>query len=535
MRAPTFLFGALAALALTPSLAAASTYCAGVSGGGCITSYPATGAGLQSALDAADLGVDIDGTPDTVLVGPGTYAAPSGFRTIGGDLSIVGSGESTILSSTGSGGAETDVVLALKPGGTPAASVSSLQVRLIDSVQAGAIFSFRKVSDVHIGGPGTLIDDAIALPNGGRVTRTLIDPAAFKDGIAIDAQGGVIEDTLVRLRVGAPADRAAGVIVSSPAVIGTSTLTIRHLTMVGDGSPQIVGIRVQADKLSTGVVTSVLHLRDSLLHGLGTALVRTGGARNPNPICKSDCFDAVANIDTTYSSLAAASVLETGPGAITAGPGNLADAEPLLGPGGDPLAGSSLINAGDPAGAEAGDSATDLAGGARIQAGRRDIGAVESALSPPAPVVPPPPPVTSPAGAQAALVVSVLSLSHRRFRVGAPPRRGTTVRFTLSAAASYTLGIERVLPGRLAARRGKAPLCRATKRRAKASRGKACSLYRKAGTLTGRAAGGAVSVAFSGRIGRSALKPGSYRLTVGARDGAGRAAQAQRVTFTVRQ
>ena len=424
-------------------------------------------------------------------------------------------------------------MLALKPGGTPAASVRSLQVQLTSTVQAGGIFGFREVADVHVGGPGTLVDDGIQLPDGGRVTRTLIDPTAFKDGLAIDATSGVIEDTLIRMRVGAPADRANGVIGSGATPAMPTILTLRHVTILGDGSPNTIGVRAQVQQSSTAVVSQIIHVRDSLLHGLSTALSRQGVARNPITDCKSQCFDAVADIDTRYSSLAAGAVEASGPGAISPGPGDLNDPEPALAPDASIQAGSPLINAGDPAAPEAGDSATDLAGHERIQAGRRDIGALESAFAPAPVPATPTAPVSAPVPAHQAPVISALTLSHRRFRVGAPPRRGTTVRFTLSAPAGYTLRIDRVLAGRKLVRRGRPSVCRTTKARAKAARGKPCRSYKKVGVLARAQATGAVSVAFPGRLGRKALRPGAYRLTVEARDGTGAVAQPRRVTFTV--
>ena len=78
--------------------------------------------------------------------------------------------------------------------------------------------------------------------------------------------------------------------------------------------------------------------------------------------CVSNCFDGLANADSRYSSFALASIKRTGPGAFAAGPGDLADPEPLLSADGGLLSGSPLTNAGDPAGPEAGDSVTDLAG-----------------------------------------------------------------------------------------------------------------------------------------------------------------------------
>ncbi len=537
MRASAVLIGAFVTLFFAPTLAQASTYCAGAPGGDCSGgTYPATGAGLQSALDAADLGVDIGGTADTVRIGPGTYASPTGFSTIGGDLSIVGAGESTILTSTDTGGPETPVVLRIKAGGTPAASVRSLQVLLASPRQAGGIFLFREVADVHIGGPGTLIDDAIALPDGGRVTRTRIDPAAFKDGIAIDATSGVIDDTFVRVHVNAPGDRANAVIGYGGPPVASRVLTLRHVTLLGDG-PSTIGVRATVQPSNTEVATEAIQIRDSVVHGFGLDLSRQGRAGDPSPACKSLCFDSVAGIDARYSSLAATPAEQSGPGAITVGPGVLNDPEPGLASGGAILAGSPLINAGDPAGPEAGDSPTDLAGNERIQVGRRDIGALESPFAP----APPPSAPIVPGGSappHRAPVISRLTLSHRRFRVGGLPRRGTTVRLRLSAPAALTLRVDRVLAGRKIVRRGKPTVCRVTparhaKARKAAAKGKPCRVYRQVGTLRRSQVDGAVSVAFSGRFGRTALRAGAYRLTASARDATGAAAAPQRITFTV--
>lgn len=103
-------------------------------------------------------------------------------------------------------------------------------------------------------------------------------------------------------------------------------------------------------------------------------------------------------------------------------------------------------------------------------------------------------------------------LSRRRFRVGrartarvARVRRGTIIRYVLSEAATTSLRIDR--------RRG--------------------SRYRRAGTLKRTTGKGRRGVRFSGRIGRKALKPGRYRLTLRARDAAGNTGRARRLYFRV--
>jgi PKD domain len=158
--------------------------------------------------------------------------------------------------------------------------------------------------------------------------------------------------------------------------------------------------------------------------------------------------------------------------------------------------------------------------------------------------------VTDPAGARATATVPLevaavvdgaapdveLSLSPSRFRVGraatplaAQHRRrapvGTTFRYRLSEAATVRIAIERALPGRR--RRG---ACRAPGVR---PRGRRCTRYRTLGTLTRSAPAGPSSLAFSGRLGSRALRPGRYRATLVATDAAGNASRPARAAFTV--
>jgi hypothetical protein len=529
MRGPLCLLAALLAILLVPGSAAASNYCVGaVTVAECAFSYPATGAGLQAALDDADNNADIGGTPDTVQIGPGSYSALHGFRTLGGDLSIVGSGQTTVLSSTG--GSSSDTVLALKLGGAPSAAVRDLQIQLT-GVGAEAIWDFREVSDVHIGGPGTIYDKGIRLPSGGRITRVLIDAAHVTSfSSAIVASSGVIEDSLIRVDAPPGPGRAFGILADPAEPSGTSNLTLRNVSILGDGSEKSVGLISQGSRSEVGVNTESVHVRDSLIHGFEYALARQGQSGTPSGGCEPKCFEGLANIDIRYSSLALAPALEAGPGATSTDQGNLADPPPGLDLNGSPQAGSPLIDAGDPASPEPGDSATDLAGHARVLNGRRDIGAFEFV---PLPATPSP----SPSGPSnnnplppphAAPVISGLTLSHTRFRPGSPPKRGTAINFTISAPVDYTLRIDRVLGGHLRRSHGKS-LCRLAAR----AHGQRCRLYRRQSTLTRATGVGFVSVAFSGRIGSKRLRPGLYRLTVEAHDAAGANALARRVSFTI--
>jgi hypothetical protein len=61
-----------------------------------------------------------------------------------------------------------------------------------------------------------------------------------------------------------------------------------------------------------------------------------------------------------------------------------------------------------------------------------------------------------------------------------------------------------------------------------------CTRYRLAGTLTRNGlAAGANTIAFSGRIGRHPLAPGTYRATITATDHADNHSTPARATFTI--
>jgi virginiamycin B lyase len=139
--------------------------------------------------------------------------------------------------------------------------------------------------------------------------------------------------------------------------------------------------------------------------------------------------------------------------------------------------------------------------------------------------------------------ISKLKMSKKQFRVGdkrtavvaqkrnrrggKPVAVGTTIRFTLSAAADVRISFERKAAGR---RNGS----RCVKPKPRLHSHKRCTRWvktDKALTRKGLSAG-AQKVAFSGRIGRNALKPGTYRLTVVASI-ADRSSKAVRATFKI--
>lgn len=129
--------------------------------------------------------------------------------------------------------------------------------------------------------------------------------------------------------------------------------------------------------------------------------------------------------------------------------------------------------------------------------------------------------------------LSNVKLSRKTFAVGkastpivAAVERGTTIRYSLSEPGKVSLKIERKLKGRKVGKK-----CRKPTRKNRAKR--KCNRYKRAGTLRRTGKTGANSVAFSGRIGKKALKPASYRLTITATDSAGNKSKATRASFRI--
>ncbi len=113
------------------------------------------------------------------------------------------------------------------------------------------------------------------------------------------------------------------------------------------------------------------------------------------------------------------------------------------------------------------------------------------------------------------LTITSASLSNKRFRVGKEATaisahkipRGTTFRFTLSAPAQLQIVITRASPG---LRHGRS--CVAPSARLRRAHAKHCTRTLTVGTLKrAHESSGAGHISFSGRVGRRALRPGSYR------------------------
>ncbi len=159
----------------------------------------------------------------------------------------------------------------------------------------------------------------------------------------------------------------------------------------------------------------------------------------------------------------------------------------------------------------------------------------------PLPAVPPPAvpgvtPVVAPPR-NVAPVLSRVSLSRRLFGVGPKrtavasrrrgPPRGARLRFTLSERATVRVRIQRLVRGRRSGRR-----CVSAKR-AK-PRARTCTRALAAGTLKrSRLARGRRSIAFSGRVGRRALRAGRYWMTLTATDAQGLSGKRRKLGFKI--
>jgi hypothetical protein len=137
--------------------------------------------------------------------------------------------------------------------------------------------------------------------------------------------------------------------------------------------------------------------------------------------------------------------------------------------------------------------------------------------------------------------LSGLSMSHRRFRVGRPPK-GTAFRYTLSEKADVLIAIDRAAIGLRLKRGGRClSATRSNKRKLRgqhlgrrALKRRRCTRYKRAGTITSKAqAAGRVTTAFSGRIRGKALSPGGFRASLTAVDAVGNRSSAARIRFTI--
>jgi hypothetical protein len=436
---------AIAILAIAGTAQAAQRYAA-PSGTGpkaeCLQANPCT---LKDAMEGAEAN-------DEVIVTSGAYTVPETIFAEAEGLSIHGD----------------------FAGPMPTIS-AKLNFYAIQVSGAGSAISYLDLADIG--------EEATPLfCIGTRVERVRLTAIGISAQGLYQGPGCAVRDSVVL---------ASGEGATALYIVGTNATgnVTRNVTAIAQG-PDSVGISaLNEDIASLGGIHTV-DLKNSIARGEKSDLLARLGFEFP-----SEIFVSNSNFDRAVSE-GTSKVVDLG--------GNQT-AQPLFAnaAGGDyrEAAGSPTIDAGvaDQLGA------LDLAGNSRVLGAAVDIGAYETAL-PPVPSVP------------LAGTIQSLSLAPRKFRtanvggaiVSAKKKRkapiGTSVTYSLSAAATVAFSVERRLPGRRVGKRC-VKQTKANRTKRKCSRFKAVR-----GRFSHSGQAGVNSFKFSGRLNGESLKPGSYRL-----------------------
>ncbi len=469
------------------------------------------------------------------MVKSGTYLANPGFTVGVPNVDVVGAdGTKPELQLTGTAAGQGIVFGAGASGG----KLRHLKLEAPGGAVAVSALAPVAVSDVDVNARGPGIATSPGVPGASTIRRSRISvasPFGGETGLRLDA-GTVVSDTLVR--ADSPAAQPGG-----SAIASAGDSRFRNVTAIASGT----GSRALLVRAVNS--TRVVSVKNSILRGDSAAndLVVQMGAPAvfpPNSIQCTLAFDPAVCVDTQTSNLTIDHSnfrAATGPLNAASGSNQTADPQFTNAAGGDfrPKAGSPAIDAGinDPD-----NGPTDLDGLARSVGLAPDIGAYEFVPPPPAeqPTTPggntepgPQPGVTTPVADQTAPALTALGITNKKFAVGAKAtavtaraKKGTTFVFSLSEQARTTLTIQRGRPGR---RKGRS----CTKPTSKNRKAKKCTRYVKVGALARNGVSGANAVPFSGRIGKKALKPATYRAAIAAVDGADNRSATKYVAFRV--
>jgi hypothetical protein len=445
------------------------------------------------------------------------------------DIEVSAGGACVIFTAPGSSLADSKLT---QTGAFPGSCLSGVDNTTIRNVEVATSGPSSPFPAVQLQGSGISVDRLVTSGSSGvtltqgiapgapvmRRSRITMTSSAPVPGILAPAlwvgAGAVVTDTLVRAT-------GAGLAGGAVAVSATGG-KLRNVTGIATGIGSR-GLSLQAP-LAPVVPVSVKN-----------SIFRAGDPASDvvvDPpftiLCPVIC-PGPSDLTITHSNFRAVT------GTLNAASGSNQASDPQLDADLRPATGSPVIDAGvdDPDNGPA-----DLGGRQRKLGSAVDMGAFE--FDPPLPPLAAPggtplePQVEVPVVDRANPALSSLGITNKVFRVGpqattvaARAKAGTTFVYTLSEAATVTVGIERASTGR---RKGKSCV-KPTKRNRKA---KKCTLYTPVGAIAGRpAVTGPNALPFSGRIGRKALKPGAYRAALTAVDAAGNRSAAKTIAFKI--
>ena len=571
---------------------------------------------LQGALDLAS---NTPG-PDQIRLGGATYTSSSGFKyddngTSTNSVAIRGlSSRSTTLTRSSSGS-----ILSIKGFGGAHNSVTNLRFHITTSTSQGLWGGIADVQGVAVAGDATItsgtglivVDGSVrsvrvAMPLSGNnvgvsdgfgdVANSTItaDTGVIVGGpvhhceitggqMGIYMASGTVDDDIVH--IGGSAAERVGLDAENGGFASASAVA-RHLTIIGDGNPGSIGIRLRATAQGSFDESQTLDVRNTIIRAVAHGYQRIG----------TPGFDTgTANLTMQYTDYDPATRDDSGPGS---GPSPSDPTNPNT----DPVFldaahdnfrlafNSPMIDKGDPAALAADEPTTDFTGGQRVVNGRTDIGALEYQRRPPtitsataAPTAaqvgtpfafsaaatdPDADPityawsfddgataagasvqhafanpgihvatvnVTDAAGVSATKTVAVaatagpvpavsaLKLTPSKFKA----KKGTNVSFTLNVAAPVKFSVDRSAAGRKVNGKCRKP----TKKNKHAKR---CTRHLALkGSFSRSGVAGSNTFHWNGRVGGKALKPGSYRLI--ATTGSGPTTKVRRASFKVKR
>jgi hypothetical protein len=365
---------------------------------------------LQDAITAAG---STPGILDTIELGRSSFEEGPYTAADDNPVRIVGSGRTrtTLMRSTG---AASQTVLTLDDSDS---SVAGLAIDIGDGNTSKGLFTKGLAKGILVESTSASTGQVGVLLNGGSLKRSTVELANSADNLGIGMGGGA---SVSEVSVTAPhgiqgsgeVDRArvtaveVGIASTPPSLtidqatvevtgtgstallagtlIGLSgeTMTARHVTLIGDPTDGATGAAIDAAPSFNNASSVEFVLRNSIINGFATDLLRNGDDTNGcPPLCPT-----AANFDVAWTVYDPAKVSESGGGSFTFGKGNLNKDPKFAKPGQGNYhlkASSKLIDKGQKSKPAAGESKVDLDGLKRVVDGdgdgkaRRDIGAFE--------------------------------------------------------------------------------------------------------------------------------------------------------------